>query len=69
MECYYGRYSPEERAGLVQMARRHDLVATGGSDFHGSFKPDIFIGTGTGDLFVPDEALTQLQARKPETAA
>jgi hypothetical protein len=69
MECYYGRYSSEDRAGLVEMARRHDLVATGGSDFHGSFKPDLFIGTGTGDLCVPDEALTQLQFRKPETAA
>jgi len=39
-ECYYGRYSPEERARLAETARRHHLVATGGSDFHGSFKPD-----------------------------
>ncbi len=28
MECYYSRYSPEERAGLAEMAKRHDLVAT-----------------------------------------
>jgi predicted metal-dependent phosphoesterase TrpH len=65
MECYYGRYSPAERAGLAEMARRHDLVATGGSDFHGSFKPDLLVGTGTGDLDVPDTALVELLARKP----
>ncbi|MGA3353022.1 MAG: PHP domain-containing protein [Acidimicrobiales bacterium] len=65
LECYYGRYSPDERGGLVEMARRHDLVATGGSDFHGSFKPDIFIGIGTGDLCVPDAVLAELEARRP----
>jgi len=65
MECYYGRYSPEQRAGLVEVARRHDVVATGGSDFHGSFKPDLVVGTGTGDLDVPDSALEELLARKP----
>jgi predicted metal-dependent phosphoesterase TrpH len=64
LECYYGRYSPEERADLAEMARRHDLVATGGSDFHGSFKPDLSIGKGTGDLDVPDVVLGELLARK-----
>jgi len=64
MECYYGRYSPEERAGLAEMAKRHDLVATGGSDFHGTFKPDLRVGTGTGDLDVPDRALGELLARR-----
>jgi len=66
MECHYGRYSPAERAGLVEMARRHDLVATGGSDFHGTFKPDLMVGTGTGDLDVPDMALAALVNRKPD---
>ena len=64
MECYYGRYSPEERTGLAAMAERHGLVATGGSDFHGSFKPDLLVGTGTGDLAVPDAALAGLLARR-----
>ena len=69
LECYYSRYSPKERAGLAEMARRHDLVATGGSDYHGRFKPDIFVGVGTGDLDVPDSALGELLARRPDTAA
>jgi len=64
VECYYGRYSPDERAWLAEMAARHDLVATGGSDFHGSFKPDLLVGTGTGDLEVPDTVLGELVARR-----
>jgi sugar phosphate isomerase/epimerase len=68
MECYYGRYTPEERDALAELAHRHDLVATGGSDFHGSFKPDLVIGTGTGDLCVPDTVLAELEARRPEVA-
>lgn len=68
LECYYGRYRPEERAWLANMATRHDLVVTGGSDFHGSFKPDLFVGTGTGNLQVPDGAIEALLARRPDTA-
>jgi len=65
MECWYGRYSAEERQGLVDIAARYGLVATGGSDFHGSYKPDLSVGTGRGDLDVPESALDELQARRP----
>lgn len=64
MECWYGRYSREEREGLLAIARRYDLVATGGSDYHGTFKPDLSVGTGRGDLDVPDSALEELTARR-----
>lgn len=65
VECYYGRYSPEDREGLVRLARGHGLVPTGGSDYHGTYKPDLMVGTGTGDLAVPDSALAELSARRP----
>jgi len=65
MECWYGRYSPEERQGLVDIAHRYGLVATGGSDFHGTYKPDLSVGTGKGDLNVPESALAELTARRP----
>jgi hypothetical protein len=65
LECYYGRYSDEERQGLLALATEHGLVATGGSDYHGTFKPDLFIGTGSGDLEVPPGALDQLNGRRP----
>lgn len=63
MECVYGRYSPDDRAGLLALAAELDLVATGGSDHHGTYKPDLSVGTGRGDLDVPDTALDQLKSR------
>jgi predicted metal-dependent phosphoesterase TrpH len=65
IEAIYGRYTAEQRRGLIDIARRHDLVATGGSDHHGSVKPDLTVGTGTGDLHVPDDVLSRLAARRP----
>ena len=64
IEAIYGRYEPADRAGLADLARRHGLVATGGSDHHGTYKPDLQIGIGRGDLDVPDAALEQLAARR-----
>lgn len=63
IEAVYGRYSPDERATLTSLADRHGLVATGGSDYHGAYKPDLQVGVGTGDLKVPDDAVERLQAR------
>ena len=64
VECIYGRYSPEDREGLAALARSHRLVVTGGSDHHGTYKPDLSVGVGTGDLDVPDSALEDLRARR-----
>jgi predicted metal-dependent phosphoesterase TrpH len=65
MEVTYGRYSPRQRTELGNLARRFDLVGTGGSDYHGRLKPDLAVGTGRGDLKVPDKVLGQLEARRP----
>jgi 3',5'-nucleoside bisphosphate phosphatase len=64
LEARYGRYSPDERAGLADLARRHGLVATGGSDYHGTYKPDLAVGTGRGDLSVPDTTVAALADRR-----
>ncbi|HEV7863056.1 MAG TPA: PHP domain-containing protein [Acidimicrobiia bacterium] len=65
MECEYGRYSPDLRAALRSMAGRLGLAVTGGSDYHGRYKPDLSLGTGLGDLNVSDELLDALEARLP----
>jgi hypothetical protein len=66
LEAIYGRYSPDQRQGLTTMAQRNGLVPTGGSDHHGSTKPDLSVGRGTGDLHVPDSVLTRLAERRPD---
>lgn len=68
LECHYGRYDPAVRDRLVDLAERHGLVATGGSDYHGTYKPDLFVGTGTGDLIVPDQVLDALDERRARAA-
>lgn len=64
LECEYARYSLEEREMYRALARRHGLVPTGGSDYHGRYKPGLAVGTGYGDLAVPDDALVELEARR-----
>ena len=63
VECVYGRYAPEDRAALRALASDLGLVATGGSDHHGTYKPDLSVGVGRGDLDVPDSALEELRSR------
>lgn len=70
MECWYGEYSPAYRRSMVTVARSHGLVPSGGSDFHGLYKPGLRVGSGRGDLVVPDHILDELAARRflPTTA-
>ena len=65
LEATYGRYSRDQRAELATLAQRFGLVATGGSDYHGTVKPDLSVGVGQGDLSVPDDVVDQLAARRP----
>ena len=65
LECEYGAYLPEERAPFHELARRHALASTGGSDYHGDNKPGLSVGTGRGDLRIPDEYLDRLEDRRP----
>jgi hypothetical protein len=64
LEAYYSEHSPELRRHLAALATDLGLVATGGSDYHGAGKPGLNIGTGFGDLVVPDTALTDLEERR-----
>jgi 3',5'-nucleoside bisphosphate phosphatase len=61
VECHYSRHDELETERLVELARDHGLVPTGGSDYHGTNKPDLSLGTGTGRLSVPDELLDELE--------
>ena len=63
IEAVYGSYTPDQRIALRALAARAGVVATGGSDFHGSFKPGLEVGTGHGDLHVRDEVLDALDDR------
>lgn len=63
MECYYSTYTPELQKLSIAIAKDFSLEASGGSDFHGSNKPDIFLGCGRGDLCVPYSVKKNLESR------
>lgn len=58
LETYYGPYTSENERELLALAREHDLIPTGGSDFHG---PGIH-PTPLGGRYVPAEAVERLKA-------
>ena len=53
LEAVYVENQRGNEQKVKELAARHDLIITGGSDFHGDTKPGIFLGTGYGDLRVP----------------
>ncbi len=61
IEVFYSWHTEEQTSELLKIAEKHGLLATGGSDFHGSFKSDIEIGIGTGTLKVPYSLLETLK--------
>ena len=60
LECYYPEYQPDIRLELVERARDVGLVPSGGSDYHGSYKPGLELGKGYGDLSVGREVWHEL---------
>lgn len=61
LEIYYSQYTPEEASWTAHMARKYDLIGTGGSDFHGASKPGIELGITHTGVAVPDEVLAALK--------
>jgi 3',5'-nucleoside bisphosphate phosphatase len=46
IEVFHSEHSAADTAEFSELARRFDLIPTGGSDFHGDNKPNIRLGTG-----------------------
>ena len=45
LECYYGRFLAPEQQRWVKIAENRKLLITGGSDYHGTIKPDLPLGS------------------------
>lgn len=62
IEAIYSLHTKKETAYLTAFADQYDLIITGGSDFHGRNKVSIDLGSGRGDLAVPESLLEPLKA-------
>lgn len=66
IEVYHSEHSPENVSYYASLAARFGLGVTGGSDFHGANKADIFLGTGRrNNLSIPDVLLDDLKNLAP----
>ena len=61
LEAIYSMNTGMDEANMKALAKRYDLLLSGGSDFHGANKPHIQIGKGRGSLFVPYEVLQEMK--------
>ena len=60
IEAYYSEYSPDQRAHIARLCKQLGIAATGGTDYHGTYKPGMRVGVGRGDLVVPESAVEDL---------
>lgn len=45
IECYYAKCTPEQERRWLKVAQKQGLLVSGGSDFHGTLKPHIPLGS------------------------
>jgi 3',5'-nucleoside bisphosphate phosphatase len=60
LEIYYPEHSQSMVNFYLQLAREHGLLVTGGSDYHGSAKPDVKVGS----IKIPYELVQKLKDAK-----
>ena len=66
IEAYHSDHGAEETKLYLGLAKRYGLMVTGGSDFHGTPKPEVLLGTGcAGNLHLPGDLLEKLREGKP----
>lgn len=64
IEAIYSTHTPSDERKIRALAQKYDLCISGGSDFHGTAKPGLDLGTGYGKLFVPYDVLTTIKEKK-----
>jgi predicted metal-dependent phosphoesterase TrpH len=62
IEAHHSDHSRVDTEFYQSLARRHSLAVTGGSDFHGTAKPNVALGTGVShNVNVPLSVLSGLR--------
>ncbi len=61
IEAIYSENTPADEQIYKELARSEGLLISGGSDFHGTNKPDLRLGTGRGRLYIPYSLLDPIR--------
>jgi predicted metal-dependent phosphoesterase TrpH len=62
IEVYYPEHSSSEVAQYKGLAEKHDLIMTGGTDYHGIEKESLDVGVGRGEMKLPYSMVEALKA-------
>jgi predicted metal-dependent phosphoesterase TrpH len=63
LEAYHSDHNAADTQLYLGLARTYGLMVTGGSDFHGTVKPGVRLGTGCqGNLSIPSDLVEKLRA-------
>ena len=54
IECYYYSFTDEQTKFLLDVCKKNNLLVSGGSDYHGTVRKGVEIGTGKGNLAVDE---------------
>ncbi|WP_070000118.1 PHP domain-containing protein [Cellulosilyticum sp. I15G10I2] len=63
IECYYPSFSEEDTKYGEYLAKKYNLLCSGGSDFHGSNRPEVSLGSGGGDFCIPNRVYEEIKVR------
>lgn len=67
IEAHHPMHDVELRRNIAELADDLGIAATGGSDYHGATKRSYRVGTGTGDLRVPESSVETLLVQRAKT--
>jgi predicted metal-dependent phosphoesterase TrpH len=66
IEAYHSDHTPDDTKLYLGLASRYGLRVTGGSDYHGTVKPNVALGAGyNGNLQIPPDLLDRLKTGLP----
>ncbi|MDP6924392.1 MAG: transcription antitermination factor NusB [Candidatus Scalindua sp.] len=65
IEVYYPTHQPDAVKRYMRIAKKYDLVVTGGSDCHGNRKPDIALGS----IRISDDLVGEIKERRNNMVA
>jgi len=61
IEVYHSSHDMEQIRLCIRLADKHELLLTGGSDYHGANKEGVTLGAGAGRLRIPYAVLEKLR--------
>ena len=61
IEVFYSGYDKRTEKLAHEISEKYNLIKSGGTDFHGTRRPGVYLGTGRGNLCVPYEFLIDIK--------